>query len=252
SLPLAATDLRPEFIYNIGGDELRTPDWLLLRVPTLPVYFECKARRPALPLQTRCRPADREAEIESVLSRALGQLTVFVRNVVAGRVPGVTLNGDWRVVYALVLYESFPFHALPDIRDTIDRIAGRIEPDWRRFRNHVLFVPLSIQELELAVQLEKERGILIEHQFQDYALYRRTASRMVISGGRPIFARHFLDYAFERWGAPANAPGEVCVEYWNRFCRFLYTLLYGEDLADYEARQRNQWIEENAYFQIGR
>lgn len=248
SLPLSATDLRAEFTYNVGRDELRSPDWMLLRLPMLPIYFECKARRPALPVQTRCRPADREAEIESVLSRALGQLTVFLRNVIAGRVPGLNLNGDWRVVYALVLYESFPFHALPDIRDAIDRIAERIEPEWRRFRNHVLFVPLSIQELELAVQIEKERGVLIEHQFQEYALYRRTAPRMVMSEGRPIFARHFLDYAFERWGTPANAPGEVCVEYWNRFCRLLYNLLYGEDLADYEARQRHQWIEENAYF----
>lgn len=249
SLPMAATDLRAEFIYNVGRDELRTPDWILLRVPTLPVYFECKARRPALPLQARCRPTDREAEIESVLSRALGQLTVFLRNVISRRVPGLTLTGDWHVVYALVLYETFPFHALPDIRDLIDSIAERLEPDWRQFRNHVLFVPMSIQELELAVQLEKEQGVLIEHQFQAYALYRRTAPRMVMSGGRPIFARHFLDFAFERWGAPANAPGEVCVEYWNRFCRLLYSLLYGEDLADYEARQRSQWIEENAYFQ---
>ena len=244
TLDSAMSALRAEFIYTVGKDELLTPDWLLLRQPELPVLFECKARRPALPLQTRCREADRDAEIESVLSRALGQLTVFLRNATAGKVPGFTPSGDWRVVYALVLYESFPFHALPDIRAKIDRFAEQIEPDWKRFRNHVLFVPLSIQELELAVQIEKEKGVPIERQFREYALYRSTARRMDGS----VLAMHFLDFAFAAWGQPTNAVGEVCAEYWNQFCRMMYKALYSGELGDHEAECRRRWIEEAAYF----
>lgn len=238
----------PEFVYYDGKEELRTPDWILVREPGLPVFFECKARRPALPLQTRCREADRDAEIESVLSRALGQLTVFLANVTAGKVPGFSLGGDWRVVYSLVLYESFPFHALPDIRAKIDQIAEQLAPGWNRFRDHVLFVPMSIQELELAVQLEKEKGVRIEHQFQAYALYRRTAPRVTGPHTAPIFSRHFLDYAFATWGPPVRAAGEVCEAYWNKFCAMAYRLFYAEDIAKYEARSRRRWIEEAAYF----
>lgn len=177
-----------------------------------------------------------------------GQLTVFLRNAAAGNVPGFTPRGDWRVVYALVLYDSFPFHAMPDIRDTIDAIAERLEPEWSQFRQHVLFVPLSIQELELAVQLEKERGVLIEHQFEQYAIYRRRARRMEGPIANPVFARHFLDYAFDTWGQPQSATGEVCAAYWDQFCQMMHQAFYAEELELYEEQNRRQWIEEAAYF----
>jgi hypothetical protein len=236
--------LLAEYEYQSSGETLRSPDWLLRRVPGLPVLFECKARRPSLAMQTRCNETDREAEVRSVLSRALGQLTVFLNNAEAGRTAPFEFGGGARCVYALVLYDSFPFHALPDIRNQIERLAVAIDPDWTRFRDRVLFVPLSIQELELACLVEQRRGVLLEDQLRDYARYRGSAPRL----RNNVLARHFYEYAIERWPLGGEAITRLCRAKWDSYCDMMYRTLYGEELADHEARRRTRWIAEAAYF----
>jgi hypothetical protein len=48
-----STCLNAEFPYTVKKQELLTPDWILSRPGRALVLFECKSRRPTLPLQRR-------------------------------------------------------------------------------------------------------------------------------------------------------------------------------------------------------
>ena len=157
-LILLAPHVKPEFIYNVGKQELRTPDWIIDRCPDRLVFVECKARRPAVHLYTRCSPADREKEIKAVIARAIKQFCVFLTNLRAGCVPAVGTTTSQKYILALVLYESFPFHAFPKTRKTIDRLATALAPEWPTLRADVTFVPLSVQSLSSASMSSKRKA----------------------------------------------------------------------------------------------
>jgi hypothetical protein len=248
SLPALAPHLHSEFVYAVGKQELRTPDWIIDRQPTRPVFIECKARRPALPLQTRCNSLDREKEIRAVVARAIGQLCVFLRNLRANHVPALINVSGEKCIYALVLYESFPFHALPRVRQAINDAALALAPEWAQLRADVTFVPLSVQELEFALRIEQEKKILIEDQLAAYARYRESAPFMVDWHGAPRFSQHFGDFVNDKWGSELKSQNRLLVETWKHFGAFLVQHLYGENWGDYKSRCRHHWIKEAAYF----
>lgn len=110
------------------------------------------------------------------------------------------------------------------------------------------FVPLSVQELEFAVRIEQEKGVLIEDQFASYALYRDAAPFMVDYHGMPRFSQHFGDYINDRWAAGLDSQNQVLIEAWNQFGAFLVEQLNGESRDEYRSRCRDRWIGEAAYF----
>ena len=248
SVASLAPHVKPEFTYSVGKQEFRTPDWIVDRLPERPLFIECKARRPALLLQTRCDPADRKKEIRSVIARAIKQLCVFMRNLRAGDVPMLSGTAGKKCIYALVLYESFPFHAFSEARQTIDRIAGELAPEWTTLRADVTFVPLSVQELEFAIRIEEERNVLIEDQLTAYAQYRESAPDVVEEGTRTRFAMHFGDYVNQKWASGMGKHNRMQVKTAERFLEYMFQQLSSENRSDYHNRSRNQWIREAAYF----
>jgi hypothetical protein len=227
SLPALAPHLRPEFTYTVGKDKYQTLDWIITRFPGRPIFLECKARRPTLALQTRCSSADREKEIRSVVARSIKQLCVFIENLRDGHVPGLD-SKTTGCIFALVLYESFPFHALPNVRETVDRIACELAPNWASLRADVSFVPMSVQELEFAIQIEEMRRIPIEEQLTVYADYRDSAPFVVNHSGRPRFAQHFGDYANEHFANGLGMHNKRQLERAERFLEFMRRELFPE------------------------
>ena len=244
SLAAAKQYVQPEFKYRVGKDTLDTPDWLLDRIPHLPVLFECKARRPTLGMQTRCTRSDRESEVKGEISRALAQLCIFLRNAQASHTSPFTFGPDDKCVYALVLYDSFPYHALPTIRNIIDSLAQTKNSDWMRYKGQVYFVPLSIQEMELACLIEQRKGQLIEHQFVEYADYRNNAKARV---GNQL-AQNFFEFALTKWDVGDELMVGISNDYWDKFCEMMFQTIFGESLEDYERSQRERWIAEAAYY----
>lgn len=236
--------LRPEFKYQIGKDELDSPDWLLERVPDMPVLFECKARRPTLGMQARCTQADREGEANRVISRALAQLCTFLRHAEDGKTGAFQFGPDKRCVYALVLYDPFPFHALPAIRGIIDAQAEKKAAEWANLKKRVDFVPLSVQELELACLVEQHTGELLEHQLQKYARYRSNAKTRT---GNTL-AQHFYEFALNEWNLGSEIMPRLSHHLWDRWCELAFNMIFGESLAEYEGVQKRRWIAESAYF----
>lgn len=165
----AKSFLEPEFEYKVGKQKLDSPDWLLRRSPDLPLLVECKARRPTLKMQGRCSKSDWESEAKKVLSRAIGQLCVFLKNSVEGKTGSFSYRSGKKLVYAIVLYDPFPHHAFEDVREVIDHHASRASSDWGDFKSDVYFVPLSILELEQACLVEEVCGVHIEDQLKRYA-----------------------------------------------------------------------------------
>jgi hypothetical protein len=247
SVASLAPHVKPEFTYKVGRQELRTPDWIIDRCPERPMFIECKARRPALQLQTRCTATDRENEVKSVIARAIKQCCVFIANLRGGHVPAIGTAAGRKYVYALVLYQSFPFHAFPKTRQTIDGLATALAPEWAKLRADVTFVPLSVQELEFALRVEKEKGVLIEDQLAAYSRYRESASFVVDEGGCPRFAMHFGDYVNQHWANGLGIGNEMLIRTWNRFSAFLFQELASESITDYHNRSRERWIKEVAY-----
>ena len=248
TLPDTNTGLRTEFPYVVQKQELRTPDWILQRSGKTLVLFECKARRPSLPLQRRASKTDIEAEIKGVISRSLKQAVVFLGHADAGN-PALSDFKDLpKLIYSLVLYEPFHYHAVPDMRKLIDSTAATLHADWPKYRDRILFVPLGIRELETAVALEREQNVPIEQQLEDYALYRRGAPRLAFNAGEMEVAKHFEEYALDRWNSSQRCQSVVCQGLWERFTDFVFRRLYNESLHDYEQSLKRKWIEEAAYF----
>jgi hypothetical protein len=240
--------LSAEFPYTVKKQELLTPDWILSRPGRALVLFECKARRPTLPLQRRASRADIEAEIRGVLSRALKQAVVFLGHADAGNADLAAFKGLPKVIYSLVLYEPFHYHAVPDIRQLIDDTAATLHADWPSYRDRILFVPLGIRELETAVALERERNVPLEQQLEEYATYRCSAPRLRVSAEGMEVAKHFEEYALDRWNGSRRCPSAVCQGLWERFLDFVFRRLYRESLSDYEQAMKRRWIQEAAYF----
>jgi hypothetical protein len=232
----------------VKKQDLMTPDWILSRPGRTLVPFECKARRPTLQLQRRASRADIESEVKAGVSRALKQAVVFLDHADAGRPDLAAFKGLPKVIYPLVLYEPFHYHAVPDIRQLIDSTAESLNAEWPKYRDRILFVPLGIRELESAVALERERGIPVERQLEGYTLDRRSAPGMTVTGGGVDVAKHFEEFALGRWNGSVRCQNPLCMELWEKFLDFIYHRLYQEPLRSYEQAMRRHWIEEAAYF----
>jgi hypothetical protein len=112
----------------------------------------------------------------------------------------------------------------------------------------ILFVPLGIRELEAAVALERERTVPLEQQLEEYAVYRRSAARPRVSAEGMEVAKHFEEYALDRWNGSRRCQSAVCQGLWERFLDFVFRRLYRESLSDYEQAMKRRWIQEAAYF----
>lgn len=238
--------LRAEFGYG-PNEAMRTPDWILRRAGRVPVFFECKARRPMLDLQRSARPADIRLEIERVVARALKQFTRFLLRADGGTA-GIAPYGNLdRYIYALVLYEPFAFHALPQIRAEIDHVAAQIEPRWNDVKHRVLFVPMGVRELETAVGLELNLGVPLEQQLTEYAAYRASAPRVVWEGETAHLPMHLEEFVQVRWNESRRVVNPVCQRLWDEFCAHAYRRIFDQDIAEYEAEARRSATEALAY-----
>jgi len=245
-LPGADESLLAEFRYGKKGNSGDTPDWILARPERIPVFFECKARRPTLGLQCYAREQDIDEEITRVVARALAQFTEFISRADAG-IEKIAKYGKLpRYIYTLVLYEPFAFHALREIRERIEEEAIRLDPRWNTIRGRVLFVPMWIRELETAVGLELERGISIEEQLERYATYRMTAE-VDQSGPLPVFPRHLEEFLQEQWNNSRRIVNPLCQAYWDAFCSVAYERIFDENLDAYEAKAKHRATEKIAY-----
>jgi hypothetical protein len=244
----AREHLRPEFRYGPRGAAADTPDWLLWRPGRLPVFFECKARRPTLDVQRYGRPQDIEDEVRKGVAKALRQFTRFVQRADSGTAGLERYVNLPRMVYALVLYEPFAFHMLPDMRRLIDRVATELEPRWNDIRERVLFVPMWVRELETAVGLELNSGVPIEDQLEAFALYRDQAMRVERwVNNTPVFPRHLEEFLQENWNGGRRIVNPHCQELWNYFCGTAFQWIFGEDLHDYERDVRHRAIQVRAH-----
>lgn len=92
--------LSPEFSYGKKGQRADSPDWILTRPGELPVFFECKARQPALAWQSGATPDQIDQDIRQTITHALGQITKFLKRVDAGERGTERYKGIDRIIYA--------------------------------------------------------------------------------------------------------------------------------------------------------
>jgi hypothetical protein len=157
----------PEFSYGARGARKDTPDWILARPGQPTAFFECKARRPAIALQSSATAEQIERDLLQTVVYALVQFSKFLEAVDAGSAGLERFAGLGNVLYGVVMYDPVPFHAIPDLRQKIVDITVReLEQKEKKppgygaaFWRRVTFVPLSIRDLEAAVGLEAEAGV---------------------------------------------------------------------------------------------
>jgi hypothetical protein len=230
--------LSEEFRFGPNG-QMRTPDWILRRT-ALPVFFECKARRPTLEIQRYARPQDWEDELKKGLVSAAGQFARFLDRV-DQQVEGLeTFAGLQRCMLVIVTYEPFPFHMVRDFRQLIERLAAEEEPLWARLRDRIVVVPIWIRELETAVATELQFGIPIETQLQEYASYREGVNRIERwENNMPVFPRHLEEYLQERYNQGRRIENALCRSVWESFCAHAQRRIFDEDIevAEREIRE---------------
>jgi hypothetical protein len=147
------------------------------------------------------------------------------------------------------MHDPFPFHSLPDLAMRIEEIASSEIVDWGGVRERIIFVPMSIRELETAVGLEQLRGISVEKQFCEYSEYRSSVNvRFTIDDGTIQFPRHLEEFLQDRYNNSKRIENLLVQSGWNRFFDFVMKHMYDESCSDYENQMRRCWIEENAYF----
>lgn len=244
----ATAYLSPEFKYGPKNARADSPDWILTRPGKVTVFFECKARRPSLVWQSQALPEQLDKDIFQTIAYALNQISKFLKKADEGVVGLDTYKDVPKVVFALVMHDPFPFHAIPDLARRIEQVAVTKAPDWAAIASRVDFVPMSVRELETAVGLEIDRGIPIEDQLQAYAEYRRGARRVEFIDDAIHFPRHLEEYLQERWNNSRRITNPLIEKTWDRFSELVSGHIYGTALADYEAELRHEWITKNAYF----
>jgi hypothetical protein len=247
-LPGSDKHLSAEFKYGtkkLGGD---SPDWLLTRPGRLPTFFECKGRRPALVWQSQAQPNQLDRDIRQTIAYAMNQISTFLKWADQGMAGLEAYKGIKRAIFALVMHDPFPFHAIPDVAARIEQVAKKEAPDWAAVAPRLIFVPMSIRELETAVGLELQKGIPVETQFEEYANYRSTARRVEFVGGSIRLPRHLEEFLQEKWNDSNRITNPLIERTWDRFADFVSRRIYGESVEDYEAELRRRWVAENAYF----
>jgi len=231
--------LREEFSYGPGG-QMQTPDWILTRPHCLPVFFECKARRSTLDVQRYARKGDWEDELRKGLVKALPQFARFLNRADNGAAGLEEFAGLQRCIFAVVMYEPFPFHVVPDIRQMIERLAAEAEPLWPQIRHRVSLAPMWIRELETAVAAEATLAIPIERQLEEFADYRESARRIVRwEEGMPVFPRHLEEFLQERYHERRRIANPLCQSVWESFCAYAHQRIFDEDIEmmDREIRE---------------
>jgi hypothetical protein len=246
-LPESDRFLLAEYPYGTRKRPGDTPDWILHRPGELPVFFECKARRPSLGLQRSARPADLESEIEGVVSRALGQFCEFLTRADEGAEKIRQYGKLSEVIFALVLYEPFAYHALPHVRALIDRVASTLDRRWDRLKHRVRFVPMWIRELETAVGLERSDGVRLERQLAEYADYRMSAPPILWDGASAQLAKHLEEYLLDRWHGSRRVENPLCTATWDRFTALSFRRIFDQELGEFEAAARHRATEGLAY-----
>lgn len=248
-LPGSAEFLSPEFSYGRKGQKADSPDWILARPDKLPVFIECKARQPALAWQSGGTPEQIDQDIRQTVTYALEQITKFLQRVDAKVAGTERYQGVDRIIYALVMHDPFPFHALPNLAGRIEEIASADIVGWADLRHRVLFVPMSIRELETAVGLEISQSVSFEDQLFEYFEYRAgVQTRFVVEEGTIRFPRHLEEYLQEKYHNSCRIENPLIQAGWNRFSDFVSQHMYGESCSDIDKQMRIQWIENNAYF----
>jgi hypothetical protein len=239
--------LREEFAY--GPDlSMQTPDWILARPNQVRVFFECKARRPTLDVQRYARVADQEDELRKGLVKAMRQFARFLHRADNGAAGLEEFAGLERCVLAVVMYEPFPFHCVPDIRRMIERLAAEVEPLWAQIRDRVIFVPMWVRELETAVAAEVTLGIPIESQLEQFASYRESARRIERwEGGLPVFPSHLEEFLQERFHNSRRIANPLCQSIWESFCAFAQRRIFDEDIEIIEQEIRDLTTRRLAY-----
>lgn len=245
----ASENLSPEFSYGRKGQKADSPDWILCRPNSLPIFFECKARQPALAWQSGATTEQIDSDIRQSITYALNQITKFLKRVDSKDVGTERFTGINKIIYALVMHDPFPFHALPDLADRIDEIANNDIAGWTELKDRIIFVPMSIRDLETAVGLEIGRGIPIEEQFSSYAEYRsEVTSRFVVAGGELRFPRHLEEFLQEEFNDARRIENPLIQQAWNEFADYVQQHIYDEPCVVYENEMREKWIADNAYF----
>lgn len=230
--------LREEFFFGPNG-QMRTTDWILRR-SALPVFFECKARRPTLEIQRYARPEDWEDELRKGLVSAAGQFARFLDRVDQGVEGLETFAGLQRCILVIMTYEPFPFHMIPDIRRLMERLTVEEQPLWTRLRDRITVVPMWIRELETAVAAELQFGIPIETQLQEYAAYRESSRRVERwENNMPVFPRHLEEFLQERYNNSRRIENPLCQSVWDSFCAHAQRRIFDEDIeiAEREIRE---------------
>lgn len=230
--------LREEFRFGPNA-QMRTTDWILRR-SAVPVFLECKARRPTLEIQRYARPQDCEDELKKGLVSAATQFARFLDRVDQGVEGLETFAGLQRCILAIVTYEPFPFHMVIDIRKMIEKLAAEEEPLWARLRDRIIVVPLWIRELEAAVATELQFGVSLETQLQEYASYREQVRRIERWENKlPVFPRHLEEYLQERYNQGRRLENALCQSVWESFCAHAQRRIFDEDIeiAEREIRE---------------
>src|SRR5690606_18058448 len=125
-------------------------------------------------------------------------------------------HGLKEFICAVVLQAPLPFHMVKDIRAVIEQVATEMEPGWAALRGRIHFVPMSIRELETAVETELQFGQPIEDQFLAYANYREQVNRIDRwEGGMPVFPRHLEEFLQERHNGGRRIANRLCAQVWN-------------------------------------
>lgn len=183
------------------------------------VAFEAAGWRPTLDVQRYAREADQEDELRKGLVKATRQFARFLHRAGNGAVGLEEFAGLERCILAVVMYEPFPFHCVPDLRQMIERLAAEI----------VL-------------------GIPIESQLEQFARYRESARRVERwEGGLPVFPRHLEEFLQEQFNNSRRIANPLCQSVWESFCAFAQRRIFDEDIEITEREIRELTTRRLAY-----
>lgn len=231
--------LRGEFRYGPKRARKDSTDWILCRPGRLPVLFECKARESVLDVQRYADLDGLRTEVGKAVAKACKQMTKFIQAIDANEQGLEQYRGLNRFVCAVVLQAPIPFHMVRDIRQVIEDVVRGVEPAWATLRDRIVFVPMSIRELETAVATELQFGAAIEDQLVAYAQYREQVNRVERwANGLPVFPRHLEEFLQEQYGGGRRIVNPLCTQVWEAFGDFCQRQIFGESIeaADREVR----------------
>jgi hypothetical protein len=242
-LPAFGDEFRGEFKYRHKKQDKDSTDWILNRPNRLPLLFECKAREPVLDVQRYASKEQLKTEIGKAIGKACRQMVRFIQ-AVDERAKGLEqYHGLKDFICAVVLQAPLPFHMVKDIRAVIEQVATEMEPGWTILRKRIHFVPMSIRELETAVETELQFGEPIENQLFAYANYREQVDRIDRwEGGMPVFPMHLEDFLQERHNGGLRITSRLCTQVWNEFAAYCQEHIFGEsiEVADRELFELTQ------------